>query len=529
MTTSGFGQGGTNNRRRVASITITNPGAGYTSPPTISFSRGTAAATATLGVGYVALGSGGSGYVGAPPVTFSGGGGGSGAAATASVSASVASVTVTNGGSGYASAPTVSFSGGGGSGAAATAAISPTGTLTIYALGDKRVLNHAYSGPNATAAPFNNKLITRHYGFGSQSSGAQCTTGQSCVALVGSDGVLRPLTSVTWSDTQITGGVPANLPNCTIQQRGQPTARCGELYIRAANGKESIDTVTVTIGGKAPTRVLQTTVTPAPTLDTDTAFGRLEPSPLQTAIDNAQPGDLIIVGPGAYRDNLLMWKPVRLQGVGAESVTINADAHPAGKMDAWRRQVNCLFGLSLEGRPLLDDGQGIPGTGETYDPSGTYTCPPSMQQRVDRIPFETIIGWDTTGNGNLAQMLQEPTLMGAYEGAGITVLARGVRIPANSSDFWGSTNAGGFPAGYQYLTGGTTDCTSFGGTIGGTGPMRASPMVATTARRTSCATRRASMASASSTARRAAARSSPTPGTTTWRCPTTACATTTGR
>ena len=28
-----------------------------------------------------------------------------------------------------------------------------------------------------------------------------------------------------------------------------------------------------------------------------------------------------------------MWKPVRLQGVGAGSVTINADAHPAGKMD----------------------------------------------------------------------------------------------------------------------------------------------------------------------------------------------------
>ena len=23
-----------------------------------------------------------------------------------------------------------------------------------------------------------------------------------------------------------------------------------------------------------------------------------------------------------------------------------------------------------------------------------------------RIPFETVIGWDTTGNGNLAQMLQ---------------------------------------------------------------------------------------------------------------------------
>ena len=45
--------------------------------------------------------------------------------------------------------------------------------------------------------------------------------------------------------------------------------------------------------------------------------------------------------------------------------------------------------------------------------------------QVDRIPLEGIVGWDTTLNGNLAQLLQEPTLMGAYEGAGITVLGKG--------------------------------------------------------------------------------------------------------
>jgi hypothetical protein len=147
---------------------------------------------------------------------------------------------------------------------------------------------------------------------------------------------------------------------------------------------------------------------------------------------------------------------VRLQGVGAESVIINADAHPAGKMEAWRRQVNCLFGLSLQGRPLI--GNGVPG--DPYDVgSNPYKCPDSMQQRVDRIPMEAIVGWDTTGNGNLAQQLQEPTLMGAYEGAGITVLGRGIRIPANSTDFFGVGDAeAGFPAGYEYLT--TADCSS---------------------------------------------------------------------
>ena len=48
---------------------------------------------------------------------------------------------------------------------------------------------------------------------------------------------------------------------------------------------------------------------------------------------------------------LLMWKPVRLQGVGAASSVVNANTHPAGKLDPWRAQVNCLFGLALNGQP----------------------------------------------------------------------------------------------------------------------------------------------------------------------------------
>ncbi len=46
--------------------------------------------------------------------------------------------------------------------------------------------------------------------------------------------------------------------------------------------------------------------------------------------------------------------------------------------------------------------------------------------QVDRIPLEAVLGWDATLNGNLAEQLQEPSLMGAYEGAGITVLGKGV-------------------------------------------------------------------------------------------------------
>lgn len=73
---------------------------------------------------------GGSSYSSAPTVNFTGGGG-TGAAATATVSGNaVTGITITNKGSGYTSAPTISFSGGGGSGAAATAAVTDPATKT---------------------------------------------------------------------------------------------------------------------------------------------------------------------------------------------------------------------------------------------------------------------------------------------------------------------------------------------------------------------------------------------------------------
>ena len=100
-----------------------------------------------------------------------------------------------------------------------------------------------------------------------------------------------------------------------------------------------------------------------------------------------------------------------------------------------------------------------------YDSTGASSCPGNGWQyftggpnnpQVDRLPLEGILGWDTTVNGNLAQLLQEPTLMGAYEGAGITVLGKGVKVPAGATNIFGTGAESAFPTGSTLLT--ARDC-----------------------------------------------------------------------
>jgi hypothetical protein len=351
-------------------------------------------------------------------------------------------------------------------------------TLSIYALGQMPVNNYAYSGPSTGTFPFNQKTMTRNYHFG---------TAAGTVKLLSLDGTQSMTLTTTWGDLALTSTLPA-FPtgnstaaaawNCPVQQQvqyGGPNssspAKCGQLVITAANGQQSVDAVTVTIGGKAPTHV-------GPTAS------------IQNAIDAAKPGDMLMIDPASratastpagaavHQELLLMWKPLRLQGVGAVASVINGNTHPAGKADVWRREVNCLFGLSLNGYQSLPGGTPF----AAYDPTGAYKCaatganfgngpttlfgfqPTGTNPQVDRLPLEAVIGWNASLNGNLAEQLQEPSLMGALEGAAITVLSKGVFIPNGATDVFGATSAtaGSYPAGTTLLSGGTNRTTGCG-------------------------------------------------------------------
>jgi hypothetical protein len=359
--------------------------------------------------------------------------------------------------------------------------VSGSGTghqLTITALGPQTVPNNAYSGPSATTAPYNQKTIVRHYGFGTQCT-APTPGNATCNALskVTIGGVAATINSWTvgagTTPDSITVTVPSGVPACLVQQQsiyGGPTstataARCGELVITAGNGKQSVDAVSVTVGGKTPTLAMKPGATAQP-------LSQYSTGTIQNAIDAAAPGDLIILPAGAYSEMVLMWKPVRLQGVGAASTVINANTQPAGKLDPWRREVDCLFGLALDGVPLTathsnfdptgngytcaagTKGANFTGTATTlmyFSPQLTGTSSSFFSPQIDRLPLEAVVGWDATLNGNLAQLLQEATLMGALEGAGVTVLGKGVHFPSNSNPFAADT----FPVGTTLLSSST--------------------------------------------------------------------------
>jgi len=313
-----------------------------------------------------------------------------------------------------------------------------------------QVPNNAYSGPAAATAPFNQKYVTRHYGFGNT---AGTVTMGGITATCG-----------TWTDAQLVCTVPSTLPSAgsagcpEFAQTNASTgtklaAQCGELVItRGDNGKKSIDTVTVSL--------FSATTINAHSNVTFVAGEDPTGHAIQNAIDRANSGDLIIVGCATgktsctYNEMLLMWKPLRLQGIGDGAVAINGNTHPAGKqLEPWRRQVNCLFGLAING--------GFISQGNPYDPSGQFSCsntaaPPFTS--VDAIVGEPIVGWDATLNGNLAELLQEPTLMGAYEGAGITALAKGLEN-GGTSTCTVETAAGCIPLNNSTATGG--DCNRF--------------------------------------------------------------------
>ena len=171
------------------------------------------------------------------------------------------------------------------------------GDITIVSVGLQQVPNPDFN-PDLVGSP---ALVTRDYGFGS-------TQGQVTLG-----GVSLPI--VSWDDSTIVATVPVG-------------TMTGQLKVqRGDNSAWSESGLTVHVGECSATFV----PTDQPTI--------------QAAIDAASPGDLIVVEPGLYYENPIMWKPLRLQGAGPQATEIFANATtPQERLPAWHEKITDLIG-----------------------------------------------------------------------------------------------------------------------------------------------------------------------------------------
>jgi large repetitive protein len=172
--------------------------------------------------------------------------------------------------------------------------------LEIKSVGQKVVGNPDYDPDDPGSTP----TITRDFGFG---------------GIPGSVTINGIAATVTWWEN-------ARI----LVEVDFVTTTTGTLVVtRGDNGLSTDLNLTVHI---APPSVTHVTEDPWPA------------TPIQNAIDLAASGDLIVVHPGTYNENVILYKDVILQGSGAESTIINANPQPVEKLGVWHAKIAAILG-----------------------------------------------------------------------------------------------------------------------------------------------------------------------------------------
>ncbi|WP_341888630.1 hypothetical protein [Variovorax sp. YR752] len=311
------------------------------------------------------------------------------------------------------------------------------GTIRIIGMGQTRVNNPAYDQndlgtPGTNAAP---KTILRDYGFCARDSAGACT--DSGRVFIGGSEI--PAANVGWSYDVLTVAVPAGVSGTVEVQRG--------------NGRKSVRGATLHAGtANMPAgRVRPITVGQG---------GGYDFASIQAAIDAAQDGDLITVGPGLYEEAPIVWKRVRVQGYGAPATIVNA-AMGADyvRQAAWRRKA-CDLVLSQGMSAALLPGQAVPATmdaclsGDTVDnapllfaseeASGFFVLQRPLAGNARRMANGPFYADPTPGNPNnadspvLALQIDGFTVTGADTGGGIVANGNAVQLQISNNRIVGN-------------------------------------------------------------------------------------------
>jgi hypothetical protein len=107
--------------------------------------------------------------------------------------------------------------------------------------------------------------------------------------------------------TPANGGIASwTVSQIVIQLPASIAAGQYQMTIVAAGGERTLNAITIHVLGAGYDPTLVTVGPPDPT----------RPYLIQDAVDAAPDGSLIVLGAGVYRENVVLWKPVKLQGLG---------------------------------------------------------------------------------------------------------------------------------------------------------------------------------------------------------------------
>ncbi len=185
---------------------------------------------------------------------------------------------------------------------------NPLQQITISSLGMAEIPNPDYD-PTIPGSPL---TITRDFGFG-----AFAPNGASLITVGG-----VPLNILSWTTSQIVAEVDTTLVST------------GQLIIfRADSNTPTPTAVTLHVVDCVNTNIVHVT-----------GGGTWPVTKIQDAIDAAPAGSLIIVEPGTYRENPIIYRnDIQLQGSGAGSTWINGTPVPPDRIDDWHARINALI------------------------------------------------------------------------------------------------------------------------------------------------------------------------------------------
>ena len=258
--------------------------------------------------------------------------------------------------------------------------------------------------------------------------------------------------------------VPALATNAAADLLPNLTFRPGpkQLTITTANvngGVSSVNGLTVhvlgTNGSGTNTVAYNPTVVTVP--PPPPAAGNGGAHALQNAIDAAAPGSLLVLSPGVYNENVLLWKPLKLQGLGAGGII---GAHELQARDPEDPRFN-LSGSVVDGRFFQENATAYDAAIAAHSPyAGVSASHPVLRGADITVLAKTTTAYDIgttpTATFNQARVDGLGLTTGQGDGAGgiqLQASINNIQLTNNVLENNGGVVAGGIGVGQPYDAG----------------------------------------------------------------------------